>query len=172
MKRRDREERHAEFFEVGQMDFVLREVALVDRHLAGDARLADHSRDLLVDRREPGLHVDDENCRRSLLEGGAHLFEDARLNGAAAVLVLEVHAARVDELEGLVLPDYRADEAVASHAALVVDDGDALAGDAVEDGGLADVGTSNDGDDPLPLGERKRSFGICPLFSHFLGASP
>ena len=58
----------------------------------------------------------------------------------------QADAAGVHEREGAPAPLGLGADAVARDAGLVVHDGDAPADDAVEQGGLADIGPADDGD--------------------------
>ena len=58
-----------------------------------------------------------------------------------------LQAAGVDHGEGAAVPFADAVDAVAGRAGKVLDDRDALADQPVEEGGLADIGAANDGDD-------------------------
>jgi len=58
----------------------------------------------------------------------------------------EANAAGVHERVGAAMPFGLHTDAVAGDAGLVVDDGNAFAHDAVEQGGLPDIGAADDGD--------------------------
>ena len=62
------------------------------------------------------------------------------------VHVGDAHAAGVDQLEEAVVVAHQVREAVAGDAGLVVDDGDADAGEPIEHAALADVGPADDDD--------------------------
>ena len=60
------------------------------------------------------------------------------------VHVVDAHAAGVDELEEAVVVTHEMGQAIARDTGLVVDDGDAHAGEPVEHAAFADVGPADD----------------------------
>src|SRR2546430_628558 len=95
----------------------------------------------MLDRQHPRLRVDDEHDDVGLVDRRLGLPADAGLDLARAV----VEAAGVDEGELTSAPFDRRIEAVLGGAGLVLDDGDTVTDQAIEQGGLADVGPSDDG---------------------------
>src|SRR5256886_5511685 len=97
----------------------------------------------MLDRQHPRLRVDDEHDDVGLVDRRLGLPADAGLDLARAV----VEAAGVDEGELTSAPFDRRIDAVLGGAGLVLDDGDTVTDQAIEQGGLADVGPSDDGDE-------------------------
>ena len=87
--------------------------------------------------------VGEEDDDVGVLKGGADLPIDLAADGAVGA---EVNAAGVDEEEAACAALDGGDDAVARGAGLIGDDGTALAGQAVEKGGLANVGAADNGD--------------------------
>jgi hypothetical protein len=134
----------AELVELGQQRRFLHALGLVGRQqhaLVGAAQVA---RDVVVLGRQAGPDIDHEDHRIGLGHGLAgllgHFLEDA---GGR----LGLEAAGVDDDE-LVLADLAVTVvAVAGQAGVVGHDRVAAAGESVEQGGLADVGSSDEGND-------------------------
>lgn len=129
---------------------TLHAVELVDDQQQGFALAAEASGDLLVAGGEAVVAVHQQDGHVGLLEGGLGHAGDALGDG---VVALEVEAARVHQLEdllGLALLTQAGDAAVAAvpgHARQVVDQGRPAAGEPVEEGGLAHIGASAEGDE-------------------------
>ncbi len=128
------------------MDLVVAigRVHLVDREEGRLAGALEDAGDLLVVRREAGLAVDEEHDRVGLLGGHERLVADRRLELVDAA---RLDAAGVDEQEVDAVPVRVVVAAVAGDAARLVHDGVGLLGDAVDERGLADVRSADDGDD-------------------------
>ena len=92
---------------------------------------------------EFGAAVDDHDDGGGFGEGGLGLAEDF---GGDEGGVVGDDAAGVDDAGVAGLPLDEAVDAVAGDAGLVADDGAAGAGEAIEEGGFADVGAAADGD--------------------------
>ncbi len=90
--------------------------------------------------RELGAAVDDHDDGVGFVESEAGLAEDF---GGDESLVVGDDAAGVDQAGLVGLPVDEAVDAVAGDAGLVADDGAAGAGEAVEEGGFADVGAAD-----------------------------
>ena len=117
---------------------MLGEVVRLVRHqqhgLLGAAELV---RDLVVEVGDAILHVDDEEDDVGLVHGYLHLLIDLALED---VLAADDPAACVDDGELVVEPGDLAVLTVARRAGLLADDGAARLRQAVEEGGLPDVG--------------------------------
>lgn len=126
----------AQIVELVDVHRALRAVNLVDREDDRLLRAAQQARDLFICRRQAGAAVDEEQDDVGLLHGQlcllAHRLEDV-------VALIELDAAGVDHREVLVEPLRVEIDAVARDARHVVDDGDALLADLIEERGLADV---------------------------------
>ncbi len=139
----------AEAVEVVELPVVHRHVELVDRDgdaplpIPGLELLAEALRDLHVGGGEALAAVDHED---DVLGGGHRDLDLAGDRLGEAFLVLEADAAGVDQLERLPVVADHGGDAVARHAGLVVDQGNLLAGKAVEEGRLPHVGAADDGD--------------------------
>ena len=100
--------------------------------------------DVMVERRDAGRGVDDEEDDVGLLDGDAGLVLDPLLDLRAG---LELEAAGVDHREVAAAPVGGAVDAVAGRAGQILDDRDPLTDETVEQRGLADVRAADDGDD-------------------------
>ena len=122
-------------------------VDLVGHEEGGLLGAAQDARDRLVLLGDAGGGVDHEDDGVRLLAGGLGLLADASSEGVVGLAGLDaagVHQREVDAVPvGVVVA------AVACDAARLVDDGVLLLGDAVDERGLADVGTADHGDDGL-----------------------
>ncbi len=134
----------AEGVELAQGVHLLRVVHLVDGQHHGLGLLAQHVGHVLVHGGEPLACVDEEEDGVGLVDGQGDLAADFLLE-----LVVAAHnvAAGVDDGEVLAVPVGVAVLAVARYAGGGVDDGVAAFGEAVEEGGLAHIGASDDGYD-------------------------
>ena len=119
-------------------------VDLVGGEDDGLGTFAQHFGDVLVHGCEAFAGVDKEEDDVGLVDGEGYLAADFDLE-----FVVATHdvAAGVDDGEVLAVPVGVAVLAVAGDAGGGVDDGVAAFGEAVEEGGLADIGASDDGDD-------------------------
>ena len=143
-------EGESETCKLGGARLMLRLVALVDRDHTGHTALADDAGDLFVQRMHALLHVYHQDRHGGIIKRRVHLGADARLNGVLAAFGIEHHhAAGVHQLKAFIVPLHLAHQPVAGHAALVVHDRDPASRDAVEDGGLADVGASDNHNHPV-----------------------
>ncbi len=149
--RRNREGRETQAREFGDPRLMLRLVALVDGHHAGDPGLAHDERDLLIQRMHPLLHIHDQQGHGGIPDRRIDLGADPRLDRALSRLAgQEGDPARVNQGEALLLPLHFPHQPVAGHPALVMHDRDAPARDAIEHGRLADIGTPDNHDNPRP----------------------
>ena len=144
MLRRDRDGRvEAEGVELDRIGFAGRVVALVDDEDHRSFGASQAVRDLVVERGDAGVGVDDEQDEIRLLDRHARLLLDALLDIGTG---LQLQAAGVDHGERAAGPLRGAVHAVAGGARDVGDDRDALADEPVEERALADVGAADDGD--------------------------
>ena len=130
----------AEVFGLGLQGFG---VHLVDGEEDGLAAAEEEAGEFEVGRGELGAAVDDHDDGVGFFERDLGLAED--FGGDEGVVVGD-DAAGVDDAGVAAHPLDLAVDAVAGDAGLVADDGAAGAGEAVEEGGLADVGAAADGD--------------------------
>ena len=122
---------------------VLVVIDLVEDEPDGRLGLAELLAEGLVDRAEAFLAIDDEEDQVGRFHGDVRLDLDL---GAESVVEGCADATCVDDRAGVVRQRAGRGNAVAGDARLVVDDGDASSGEAVEDGGFPDVRASDDGD--------------------------
>src|SRR5439155_5360576 len=99
--------------------------------------------DVVLARKDAGLGVDAEHDDVGLFDRRLGLATDARLDLAGAV----VEATGVDQRELTTAPLDRRVDAIPRRAGLVLDDRHALADEAIEEGGLADIGTADHGNE-------------------------
>ena len=143
----DRKERlHAEAAKVLCLRKKLIGVDLVDREEDGFAGADEQAGELDIWRGELGAAIDDHNDGLRLVECGARLAKDF---GGDEIRVVGDDAAGVNETRGAAGPIDFAIDAIAGDTGLVADDGAPAAGEAIEEGGLADVGPPADGEDGL-----------------------
>lgn len=123
-------------------------VGLVDHH---DHRLLDGPQllgDLLVERNDAFLDIDDQEDDIGRFDGQVHLLQRGGRDDILGLLAPEqADASGVDEGVGTAMPLCLGHHPVPGDARLVVDDGDAPADDPVEESRLADVGATHDGDE-------------------------
>lgn len=124
--------------------FMFRGVDLVDEEDHGRAALAEDGSELLIHRGQSVLGVGHEEDQRGRFDGDVRLEPDL---GGESVLKAGTDAAGIDDFEGARAAGAKGGDPVPGHTGFIVDDGDATADEAVENGGLADVGTPDDGDD-------------------------
>ncbi len=141
MARTLREAEAAEVFGLGLHGFG---VHLVDGEEDGLAAAEEEAGEFEVGGGELGAAVDDHDDGVGFGEGGLGLAEDF---GGDEGDVVGDDAAGVDDAGVAPDPLDLAVDAVAGDAGLVADDGAAGAGEAIEEGGLADVGAAADGDE-------------------------
>ena len=110
-----------------------------DRHV----HRAQPAGDVLVERQHAFAGVDDEQNHRGRIDRQIDLVLDVPRE---VVHVGDAHAAGVDQLEEAVVVAHQVRDAVARDARLVVDDGNAHAGEPVQHAALADVGPADDDD--------------------------
>ena len=119
-------------------------VALVDDEDHRRLCAAQAIGDLVVERREPGMRVDDEEDQIGLLDRHARLVLHALLDARPR---LELEASRVDDGEGAAVPLRGAVDTVAGRAGDVGDDRGASADEPVEERALPDIWAPDDGHD-------------------------
>ena len=128
------------FFLVGGVHFV-------DGHDDGLAAFAQALGDFLVEGDDAFLDIDDEDDGAGGFDGDFDLFKGGLDDDVGGLFTAqEADAAGVHEGVGAAVPFGLDADAVAGDAGLVVNDGDALADDAVEEGGFADIRAADDGD--------------------------
>ena len=121
-------------------------VHLVDGDQDRFAAVAQARGGFAVQRHDAFLDVHHQDDDVGRLDGEFHLFE-RRLDDDIIRLFAaqQADAAGIHQREGLPVPFHLGADAVARDARLIVHDGDAPAGDAVEQGGLADIGPADNG---------------------------
>ena len=130
----------AQVVELVDVHRALRAVDFVDREDHGLLRAAQQARDLLVRRRQAGAAVDEEQDDVRLVHGQLCLLAHRLEN---VVALIELDAAGIDHREVLVEPLRIKVDAVARDARHVVDDGDTLLANLIEERGLADIRTAD-----------------------------
>ena len=96
----------------------------------------------------PFLQIDDKDNDGGRFDGQFDLLEGGLDDDIAGFFAAQqAQAPGVHQGEGASVPFGFDADAVARHARLIVDDGDALAGDAIEQGRLAHIGPSDNGDE-------------------------
>ena len=131
----------AEGVELVRVEVAIGVVGLVDEDEDGAGESPQLAGEVLVVGVDAVHGVGEEEHDVGLGEGDVGL--DADLLGEGVALV-EDDAAGVDDLVPLAVPLGGGVEAVAGDAGLVLDDGEALLDDAVEEGALADVRSADD----------------------------
>ena len=122
-------------------------IDFVDRHERLLARPAQPSRNLFVQRHDPFLHVDDQDDNPRGFNGQFDLFKRRARNDIAGFFPMhQADAARIDQRIRPPLPFNFRSDAVAGHARFVMNDGNAAAGDAVEQGRFPHIGPADNGD--------------------------
>ena len=149
----------AELIELADASLLARSVDLVDEDEDRLSSVPKHGGDLPVGIHETDLAVDDKEDDLRLFDGQlgltAHEFKHA-------VVGVGLEAARVDNMEDMVVPGAVAILAVAGHAGHVLNDGEAGAGEPVEEPRLAHVGPADDGD------QRDEGVGLFGEFALFV----
>lgn len=140
----------AEAGEIGGDEIVFWVVGFIDAEDDGFALAAEFFGDALVDGVHAGEGVDDEDDEVGGGDGDVCFGAD---DGAEVVVKSGSDAAGVHDGDGEGSVFETGGEAVAGDAGAVVDDGDAAAGEAVEEGGFTDIGAADDGDDAVATGE-------------------
>ena len=134
----------AQAVELGALELEALVVGLVDDQ---DDRASSHRSQelvrLLSPGRQAGRRVDQEEDDVRLADGQPGLLLDLLLDGVPGATL---EAAGVDDHEASVVPLGGGVEAVARRPRPILDDGRALADDAVEERALADVRAADDGD--------------------------
>ena len=141
----------AEAGEVVGAEVLLRVVRLVEDETHATGRLAQLRGDALINRGEalPGIDEEEDEV------GGLHRDRGLRGNRIGEVGVGHgANAAGVNQLAGGRGERARGRDAIASHPRFIVDNRDLPPGEAVEEGGLSDVRTSDEGDFGLMGGAR------------------
>jgi hypothetical protein len=139
----------AQLIELLRQQFALRNVDLVDRHRYGLSEAAQQCRQLAIGGGEFAPAVDQEHDLAGLFQRQARLFENFARDDAVLV---GKQPAGVDEFEPLALVLGDAADPVARDAGLIADDRPPAPDDAIEQGGLADVGPADDHDRRQALG--------------------
>src|SRR5205085_2521768 len=103
-------------------------------------------RDVVFDREDPGLRVDHEHDDVGFFDRGLGLTPDSRLDLARAV----VEAAGVHKRELATPPLNGRVKTIPRGPRLVLDDGDTVTDQAIEEGRLSDVRSAHDGDEITP----------------------
>ena len=134
----------AELVELGRLRFEGRRVALVGDANDRFCHITQTAGHFLVQRRRAGAGVHDEQEDVGLVDGGLDLAFDVL---GEVVHVGVAHAAGVHQFDEAVADLQQRGHAVARHAGGRLDDGDAPAGQPVEQRRFADVGPSDDGHD-------------------------
>jgi len=145
---RDREDPlESERAELGEPRLRTRFVDLVDGDQDGFAGASEVLGHLLVERGHPFLDIRHQDDAVGRIQGKIHLL--GRRPDHDVVGLLPAHQAKsagVDQRERTPAPLGLGRDPVAGHAGLIVDDRDAASDDAIEQSGLADIGTSDYGD--------------------------
>ncbi len=150
----------AEFGKFRRPGFGTLRVNLVDRHQNGLATPAQALGGLAVERRDTFLNVDYQHDHVGRGDGQFHLLQGGFGNRVRGFFTAEqADAAGIHQREGPSLPLRLGADAVARDAGLIVDDGDAPPGDAVEEGGLADIWAAYDGNQTWHGAKVKQSVG-------------
>src|SRR3984957_11093152 len=102
---------------------------------------AEEAGEFFVEGSEAGLAVDDENEQGGFLDGDVCLAKDLGWNEG---FVVGNDAAGVDDLDVMAEPFGFAVDTIVGDAGFIGDDRAARAGEAIEQRGLADVGTADD----------------------------
>ena len=131
---------YREAVEVGDPVLAATAVHLVHRDHDGLAGAAEHLGDVLVEAGDALFRVHHEDDDVGLFDSELHLLDDLDLEGVSVGL----QAAGVDQHEPLAIPFAVRIDAVAGDAGGRLLDGEALPGEAIEEGGLAHVGPPHD----------------------------
>jgi len=148
MNGRDRENPlESECAELGEPCLRTRLVDLVDGDQDGFAGASEVLGHLPVEWGHPFLDIRHQNDGVGRFQGKTHLLGRRPDHDVVGLLTPhQAKSARVDQRERTPAPLGLGRDPVAGHARLIVDDRDAASDDAVEQSGLADIGTSDDGD--------------------------
>ncbi len=148
MNRADREN----LVEAELREFIGARLGAVRVHLVGGhqnrfAAAAQFLRDFPVQGHDAFLRIDNQNDDLGGFNRQIHLLHCRADDDVIRLFApQQADAAGVNEREGAAAPFGLGADAVAGDAGLIVDDGDAPADDAVEQGGLADIRAADDGD--------------------------
>lgn len=136
-------------------------LGFVGDHYDAPARHTQDLRDLLIERIDPGLRIDDEDYNVGFLRSGFGL-PPCRFREFVTVrgVRIRIDTRRVDHAERAATPFAQRVEPVARHAGRVLDDREALSDQPVEEGTLPDVWTSDDGDGRRPQHRTGRRGGL------------
>jgi hypothetical protein len=124
-------------------------VGLVDREQDGHICRANGGGNVLITMRQSFATIDDENDHVSRLDGAQTAFKDELVQ---RIVRGPEHPAGVGQLEPEVLPHHGVRQDVAGRAGDGGDNRPAGARQAIEKGGLADVGTAHENDGRETLG--------------------
>ena len=133
-----------ELVELGGLRLAAPRVRLVRDEQDRLATAAELIGDVVLDRKDPRLRVDDEHDHVGLGDRGLGLAPDGRLHLAGLRIV---ETARVDERELAPAPIGGRVDTVSGGAGEVLDDRDTLADDAIEERRLPNVGPADNGND-------------------------
>ena len=134
-------------------------IDLVDGDEDGPAGLPQPRRDFAIQRHDAILDIDDEDDRFRRLDRDGDLIDGGAGDDVVRLFaVLEANSAGVHERVGLAQPLRFHADAISGHSRLVMDDGDALSDDAVEQGRFPNIGPTDDGNDS----GHPRSMGAAP----------
>jgi hypothetical protein len=116
-------------------------IGLVDREQNGHAQRPEATRDLFVARHESLAPIDDEHDDVRAFQGFEPVMDDKLVK---RVLGMAKEPARIDQREPALRPLGRRRQSVTGGARYRRDDRPACAGDAIEEGRLPDVGTTDE----------------------------
>ena len=135
-------------------------VDLVDDQNEGAPAGAEHVGQFAVEGREAGAAIHDKE--QEIGAGDRRLCRDMGRFGKVGIGSV-ADAARIDDLKGNGARLADPGKAIAGHARLIVDDRDAAAHQAVEEGGFAHVGAADNGDASHDFPEDWLATGrVCP----------
>ena len=142
---------HADLHQVGEAEAEEIVGLGVERFVVGlvgdqDRRAIDRAQatnDLVIEGEQAGAGIDDEQDDRGRLDGGLDLRIDVRRQ---IVDVDDADSARVDDVEVAISLIEQEAHPIAGHAGMIVDDGQPLVGQPVEDAAFADVRSADDHD--------------------------
>jgi len=122
-------------------------VHLVSSHENWFSALPQARRYFSVQRHDTFLHVDDEDNDVGSFDGQLHLLDGSFDDGVVGLFTAQqANATGVHQREWPPMPLGFGADAVTRDAGLIVNNGNAPPDNAIEQGGLADIRTTNDGD--------------------------
>ncbi len=137
-----------QFGKLGHPGFSLGIIHLVDHQQHGASIGAQTFGHLAVQGYDALLHIDHQQDHVRRFHGQFHLLDGGLGDGIQGLLAAaQSDATGVDQGEGLSVPLGLGADPVPGDSGLVMHNGDAAPCEAVEKGGLADVGSADDGDD-------------------------